>query len=87
MLKTTVLLSVFVINKMPTANEIDGVEGDNELIEKCEKLSKTRKLFKFQILAKSKKKLLKNKNSPNFNAKENGPSFLTPKGRIAFNYL
>ena len=45
MLKTIVSLQVLVANKMLAANEVDGIEGSDELIEKCEKLSKTGKLF------------------------------------------
>ena len=37
-------------------------------------------------MAKS-KKLSKNGNSPNFDAKKAGPSFLTPEARAAFNRL
>ena len=48
---------------------------------------KGEKLFKFQKSAKSGKKLSKSENLPNFNAKKNGSSFLTPKARVAFNYL
>ena len=40
MLKTIVSLQVFF------ANEVDGIEDNDELIEKCGKLSKTGKLFK-----------------------------------------
>ena len=59
---------------------------------KGQKLSKSGnlkgiKLFKSRKLAKSKKKLLKSGNSPNFNAKDNKPSFLTPKARAVFNRL
>ena len=72
---------------MLVTNKIDGVEDDNELIEKYEKLSKTGKLSKSQKLAKSKKKLSKSRNSPNFDTKKNGSSFLTPNTRMAFNHL
>ena len=54
MLKTTVSLQVLVANKMIAANEVDGIEGGDELIEKSIKLSKTRKLSKSKKL-KSKK--------------------------------
>ena len=66
---------------MLAINKVDSVEGSNKLIEKYEKLSKTEKL------AKLRKKLLKSENSPNFNDKKNGLSFLTPNTRIVFNYL
>ena len=84
---------------MFAANEVDGIEGSDELIEKYRKLSKTRKLSKSQKLskieklsksrklAKSGKKLSKNGNLPNFDTKENGLSFLTLNARTAFNYL
>ena len=35
------------------ANEVNGVESDNESIEKYGKLSKTKKLFKSRKLSKS----------------------------------
>ena len=79
------------------ADEIGGVEGGSELIEKCGKSSKTGKLFKSRKLFKSgkskAKKSAKSKNSskignsPNFDATKAGPSFLTPKARAAFNRL
>ena len=78
---------VFVANEMLTANEIGGVKGGNELIEKYKKLSKGRKLSKSQKLAKSRKKLSKSGNLSNFNAKENGLSFLTLDTKIIFNHL
>ena len=55
MLKTAVLWQVLVTNEMLAANEIDGVESSDELIEKCGKLSKTGKLSKSQKLSKSRK--------------------------------
>ena len=68
-----------------------GVGGGEELAKKSGKLSKGLKLSKLgnlkgKNLAKS-KKLSKSGNSPNFDAKEAGPSFLTPKARAAFNHL
>ena len=84
---------MLVVNKVFATNKVSGIEGDNELIKKYRKLSKTgklskiRKLFKFQKLAKSKKKLLKSENLPNFNAKKNEPSFLNPNAKTVFNYL
>ena len=56
-------------------------------LSKSQKLSKTGKLSKFQKLVKSRKELLKSKNLPNFNAKENKPSFLILDARTAFNHL
>ena len=76
---------------MLTANEVDGVKGGDELIEKCGKLSKTGKLFKSGNSKGKKsakfKKQSKSENSPNFNTIEANPSFLTPKARATFNYL
>ena len=51
------------------------------------KKSKSKKLFKFQKSAKLKKKLSKNKYSPNFKDKKNRLSFLISKARITFKYL
>ena len=62
-------------------------QSKSEKLSKSQKLSKTRKLSKSQKSAKSEKKLSKNGNLFNFDAKENGPSFLTPNTRTAFNYL
>ena len=73
----------------------DGKGGDSiggeELAKKLRKSSKGLKLFKLgnskgKNLAKS-KKLSKSGNSPNFNAKKAGSSFLTPKARATFNRL
>ena len=91
MLKTIISSQVLVANEMLAANEVGGVKGSDELIEKYGKLLKTRKLsksgnLKGKKLAKSKKPS-KSGNSPNFNATEAGPSFLTPKAKIAFNRL
>ena len=65
MLKTTALSQMFVANEQLANNEISGVEGDNELIEKCGELLKTRKLSKGLKLSKSRnskgKKLAKSK--------------------------
>ena len=65
--------------------------GSEELAKKSGKLSKGLKSSKFWnskgiTLAKS-KKLLKCRNSPNFDVKEANPSFLTPEARAAFNCL
>ena len=81
MLKTIVSSQVLVTNKILTANEVSGIEGGNELIEKYGKLSK------FQKSAKLRKKSSKSWNLPNFDTKKNGPSFLTFDIRIVFNHL
>ena len=64
---------------------IFGDGGGGELAKKSEKLSKSGN-SKGKKLAKSKKPS-KSGNSPNFDAKEVGLSFLTPKARAAFNRL
>ena len=76
-------------------SEVDGFDvGGNGIkyAKKSGKSSKSRKLkskktSKSQNLAKSRKKLLKSENSPNFDAMEAGPKFLTPDARTAFNRL
>ena len=98
MLKITMSSQVLIANKVLAANKVDGIEGDDESIEKCGKSSKTRKLSrsgksksektsKSQNLAKSGKKLLKNENSTNSNAMEDGSKFLTSNARTTFNRL
>ena len=52
--------------------------------EEIAKKSKNKKLFKSQKSAKSRKKLSQSRNLPNFNVKEDGPSFLTPETRTLF---
>ena len=72
---------VLITNEVFTTTQIDGIEDSNKLIEKTRKLlknlklfrlrnSKDEKLFKSQNLAKSRKKLSKNGNTPNFNSKK-----------------
>ena len=88
---------MLIVNEVLAANEIGGVEGSDELIEKGGKLLKTEKLSKGLKLSKSgnskgtksakSKKLLKSRNSSNFDTKKVGPSFLTFKARVAFNHL
>ena len=82
-------------------DEVDGVGiGGNgkEHAKKSEKTfksqkssksgkSKGEKTFKSQNLAKLGKKLSKSGNSTNFDAMEDGPKFLTPDARTAFNRL
>ena len=92
MLKSNLSLQVLVVNKMLAANKDGGIEDGDKLIEKDEKLSKTRKTSKVQKLSKSQKsamskKLSKSRNLLNFDAKDNKPSFLTPKARATFNRL
>ena len=79
MLKTIVSLQMLAANKVLVANK-DGIgESGVKLIKKFVEL-KTRKLSKSQKLSKS-------KNSPNFNTKKNGLSFLNLKAKAAFNRL
>ena len=47
-LKTTMLSQVLVANEIFVANEVGGIEGGDELIEKYGKLSKIRKLSKLR---------------------------------------
>ena len=61
-------------------------------MSKSQKLSKSRKsksekTSKSWNLAKLRKKLSKSGNSTNFDATEDGPKFLTPDARTAFNRL
>ena len=49
--------------------------------------SKSKKMFKFQNLAKSRKKLSKSENLIKFNITEVRPKFLTPNAKIIFDYL
>ena len=73
-------------------NKIDGF-GSIKHVKKSGKL-KDKKLAKPQKLSRSgkskskkSKKLSKSGNSPNFYAKNSGPSFLIPEARLAFNCL
>ena len=84
MLKTTVSFQVLVANKMLAANKVDSIESGKLTQKSIE--PKSKKLSKSQKSAKS-KKLSKIENSPNFSAKEAGPSFLTSNARKTFNCL
>ena len=53
----------------------------------AKKLEKLKKSSKSQKSAKLRKNLSKSGNLSSFDAKNNGPSFLTPKARAAFNRL
>ena len=66
-------------------NESGNSVGGVEITKKSGKL-KGQKTSKSRKLAKSKKPS-KSGNLPNFNAKNSGPSFLTPKARSVFNRL
>ena len=67
----------------------DGVEHTKKSRKsKGQKLAKSWKLFKSGKSKDEKsKKQSKSGNSSNFKAKNTGPSFLTPKARLAFNRL
>ena len=69
---------------------VDGVSGVKFVKKsgksKGQKTSKSQKLFKSgKSKGEKSKKPSKSKNSPNFDAKNIGPSFLTPKARSTFN--
>ena len=88
---------MLIVNKVLAANEVCDIEVSDELIEKCGKLLKTKKLLKNLKLSKLRnskdkkliksKKLSKNDNSPIFDVKEAEPNFSTPEAKTAFNYL
>ena len=87
MLKTSTPLEKLISNRL----KVDDDEGDDgidsiEIAKKLEKL-KGQKLFKSWKPAKSGNNLSKNGNSPNFNAKNSKPSFLTSKTMASFNRL
>ena len=63
-----------------------GGSGGDKLAKKSGK-SKGQKTFKSRKSAKSRKNSSKSGNSLNFGATEAGPSFLTPKARLALNCL
>ena len=68
--------------KVLAATKVGNIEGDGRL--KCIKPKIGR--LESQKLFKSKKPS-KSRNSPKFDAKENGPNFLTPGAREVFNRL
>ena len=59
----------------------------SEKLSKSQKLLKTGKLSKSQKSAKLGKKLSKSRNLLNFDAKKNGPSFLTLDAKTVLNHL
>ena len=96
MLKTTVLLERSTPEQLGVGDgEVNGlgVSGNGvEHTKKSGKLSKSgksksEKTFKSRNSAKSEKKLSKIGNSTNFDVTEDGPKFLTPDARTAFNRL
>ena len=70
-------------------SEVDGFGVGRNGVEHAKKSgkSKSKKTSKSRNSAKSGKKLSKSGNSTNFDATEDGPKFLTPDARTAFNRL
>ena len=62
-------------------------QSKGKKLSKFRKLLKIRKLSKSQKSAKLRKELSKSGNLPNFDTKENKPSFLIPNAKTAFNHL
>ena len=94
MLKTIMSLQVIAANELLSvrvfaADKTGNVEGGcrSKHVKPKVGRSKNKKLFKSQKSAKSRKKLSETRNSPNFDAKNNELSFLTPEARAAFNCL
>ena len=84
MLKTILLLEKLTFEKLEISdNEVSKIGISSDGIKHIRKSKK----LKAQKLSKSGKKLQKNRNLPNFNAKKIGPNFLTFNIRKAFNYL
>ena len=78
---------VFAANEVYDAGSSgDRLNDGSKFVKSKTRRSNNQKTSKSRKLAKS-KKLSKNGNSPNFNAKNSGLSFLTPKARAAFNRL
>ena len=86
MLKTTKPLEKSTSDKLEFGDSEGGDDISNVEIAKKFGKSKNQKLSKSRKLAMSKKPS-KSGNLPNFDAKDSGPSFLTPKARVAFNCL
>ena len=89
MLKTTIPPKRLIFKWLKVSNgEVNRfvVDSGEEIARKSRNL-KNKKLSKFRKLAKSRKKLLKSGNSPNFGTTEAGPKFLTPNAKTIFNHL
>ena len=84
MLKTAALSEKLIFVKIGDNEGNDGISSV-EIAKKLGKL-KSQKMSKSQKLAKSKKPS-KSGNLPNFNAKDSGTSFLTPKAKSVLNRL
>ena len=94
MLKTTMSSQVNAANdtlgaRVLDANEISDVKGNcgSKRVKPKARRSKSKKLFKSRKLAKSREKSSKSRNSTNFDAKDNEPSFLIPEAKAAINRL
>ena len=100
MLKTTAPPERLTSEEVGDNEGGDGIDGGGVKIAKKSGKSKGQKTSKSQKSAKSRKssksgiskgekskKPSKSGNSPNFDAKDSGPNFLTPKARSAFNHL
>ena len=100
MLKTTAPPENLTLEEVGDEAGGDSVDGGGVEIAKKSGKSKSQETSKSQKSAKSRKlsksgkskgeklkKLSKSGNSSNFNTKNSGPSFLTPKARSAFNRL
>ena len=88
---------MLIINKIFIVNIIGGIKSDNKLIKKFIKLKigklfksknlKGKKLSKSQKIAKSKKRLLKNRNLSQFNIQNTQSSFLIFNIKTIFHCL
>ena len=94
MLKMAAPLEKTTLEKVGDGEGDDSADGGGVEIAKKSRKSKGQNLAKSQKLSKSEKskgkkskKPPKSRNSPNFDAKDIRPSFLTPKARSAFNRL
>ena len=83
MLKTTVSSQVFVADKVLAADEVGGIEGGDESIEKCRKLSKTGKLSKS---GNSKGKTLFKSKNPRFIGTTEEHNFFTSDTKTDFRF-
>ena len=90
MLETTIPPEKSTLERLGVGDgEVDrfGVGKNGIKYAKKSGKSKSKKTSKSQNLAKLGKKLSKSGNSTNFDAMEDGPKFLTPDARTAFNRL
>ena len=85
---------MFAANEVGDVGDSDRLSDGLKYVESKTKRSESQELAKSQKLFKSSKfkgkiskKLSKIENSPTFDAKDSGSSFLTPEARLAFNCL